>query len=185
MKSGPPGVFPVLLAIQGAAGLLAAGWGALRGIDWWTRVHLDWTAAAAAAGGLGLSAASTRLFVALQEVEWLHLRWVLQRLLVPLFRGTGTGRALLLASLSGFAEEALFRGVLLPEIGLVGSSLLFGLLHTGDRRLAAVGVWAAAVGFLLGWLYQATGNLAVPMALHAGSNLLSLLWLGRLEPQEP
>ena len=42
--------------------------------------------------------------------------------------------AWLLALLSGFGEEALFRGALQPEVGLFWASLLFALVHLVPRR---------------------------------------------------
>jgi membrane protease YdiL (CAAX protease family) len=80
-----------------------------------------------------------------------------------------------LALMSGVAEEALFRGALQPAIGLVGASLLFGLAHFVPRR--ALLPWTGftvAVGFLLGILYDATGNLLAPIVAHVVINAVNL-----------
>ncbi|HXE73719.1 MAG TPA: CPBP family intramembrane glutamic endopeptidase [Candidatus Nitrosotenuis sp.] len=168
-----------ILLVQAAALILALAWGALARIPWWQRYHWDLWVPAALVAGLALSRMSLLLFRALRGVPWLHTEWVERELLGPLFRGLSPGGALVVALASGIAEEALFRGVALPVLGLPASSLLFGLLHTGDRRLVGVGLWATAVGFGLGWLYLATGNLALPTALHAASNFASLYALAR------
>lgn len=84
----------------------------------------------------------------------------------------------LLAVLSGVGEEALFRGALQPEIGLVAASLLFGALHLGpDRRYLLWTAWAVGAGFLFGGLYAWTGGILAPVVahvLHNGATLL--LW---------
>ena len=92
--------------------------------------------------------------------------------------GARKGDLVLLAVLSGVGEEALFRGALQPEIGIVASSLLFGALHVGpDRRYLLWTLWAVGAGFLFGALYAWTGGLLAPVvahALHNGATLL--LW---------
>ena len=85
---------------------------------------------------------------------------------------------LALALASGNAEEAFFRGALQPRVGLLAASLLFGLAHFVPRRGFAS--WAPAAvlaGLVLGWLYQATGNLLAPALAHALVNALNLHWL--------
>lgn len=139
--------------------MLAVGWGLLRDIPWWSCIHLDLgTAGAAVAGGI-LSLKSWNRF---PESYKDLLRTFFVTIPYPQLAG--------LAVLSGLAEEALFRGVLLQEVGLAASSVIFGLLHVGDRRAV---LWSLAVGAGLGVLYRATGNLAHCIALHAASNAVS------------
>ena len=98
----------------------------------------------------------------------------LSRLLGPL--PLPTVAALALAS--GLAEEAFFRGALQPRVGLVAASLLFGLAHFVPR--SGLGSWAPAAvlaGFVLGGLYEATGNLLAPVLAHVLVNALNLRWL--------
>ena len=87
------------------------------------------------------------------------------------------GRALvLLAVLSGVGEEALFRGALQPEIGIVAASLLFGALHVGPgRRYLLWTVWAVGAGFLFGVLYEWTDGILAPVIAHALHNAVTLL----------
>ena len=83
-----------------------------------------------------------------------------------------------LAILSGIAEEALFRGALQPQVGLVAASLIFGLAHFVPRREFAV--WTGTTilaGFALGLLFQKTGNLIAPTVAHFVVNALNLRWL--------
>lgn len=87
-----------------------------------------------------------------------------------------------LGLLPGLSEELLFRGVVLPAMGLnwfgIGlSSFCFGVLHLSNLRHWPYVVWATLVGVLLGYSAVATGNLLVPIVAHIATNLLSsLLW---------
>jgi membrane protease YdiL (CAAX protease family) len=87
-----------------------------------------------------------------------------------------------LGLLPGMSEELLFRGVMLPAVGLnaigvVASSLLFGILHMSGRQQWPYVVWATTVGLLLGFSALATGNLLVPIVAHVVTNLVSsYLW---------
>ncbi len=93
-----------------------------------------------------------------------------------------------LGLLPGMSEELLFRGLLLPTLGLnpigiVGSSLCFGILHLSGSQQWSYVVWATIVGMLLGFSAVATGNLLVPIVAHIVTNLVSsYLWkLGELK----
>lgn len=83
-----------------------------------------------------------------------------------------------LGLLPGLSEELLFRGVMLPAIGLnefgiLISALCFGSLHYSGAEHWAYVVWAAAIGCVLGFAALASGNLLVPIAAHITTNLLS------------
>jgi membrane protease YdiL (CAAX protease family) len=100
-----------------------------------------------------------------------RLAEALASLLGPL----GLSTCLLLAAVSGIAEEALFRGALQPRVGLVAASLIFGLAHFVPRReYAPWTVFSVAAGLLLGLLFEATGNLVAPIVAHAGINAVNL-----------
>jgi len=89
---------------------------------------------------------------------------------------------LAVAVISGLAEEALFRALLQPMVGLLPAALLFGVLHAyPDRRLWFWPLMALAVGCVFGALYQRFGFPAAAAA-HAVLNAVSLLRLGSREP---
>ena len=89
-------------------------------------------------------------------------------------------QAVVLALASGFAEELLFRGALWRHLGLAGTSLLFGLVHTLPRRaLVLYPVFAAVVGLLLGLVRSGTETVVPCMVAHAVVNGLNLTWLER------
>lgn len=104
-------------------------------------------------------------------------RWgsELARTLAALLGPLSLKSCLLLAALSGVAEEAFFRGALQPRLGLVAASLLFGAAHFAPRReLLPWTFFSIAVGFLLGILFEATGNLLAPITAHFLVNAVNL-----------
>jgi membrane protease YdiL (CAAX protease family) len=89
--------------------------------------------------------------------------------------------ALPLAVLAAVAEEALFRRLAYGRlerfgaaVAIVGSALLFGLVHVPAYGLAALPVDAGA-GLLFGWQRWASGTWTVPAATHAFANALVVL----------
>lgn len=92
--------------------------------------------------------------------------------------GTGGLSLILVSVFSGVGEEALFRGAVQEEFGIVVASLLFGVLHVGpDRRYLVWTGWAVVAGFFFGFLYDATGGLLAPMLAHSLHNAATfLLW---------
>jgi membrane protease YdiL (CAAX protease family) len=84
---------------------------------------------------------------------------------------------LTLVVLAPVVEEMVFRGLifgaLAPRIGVLAaallSALLFGLVH-GDQVLFPT---LAALGFINALLYANTGNLLVPITLHALNNAIA------------
>jgi uncharacterized protein len=141
-----------------------------------TLLSPKWTATALIQGiglGLGVSTASSLAYflwanyrhsadyylaLVLQPLAWMDLIW--------------------LGLLPGMSEELLFRGVMLPAIGLnlfglAISSLCFGVMHYSGSGQWAYVVWATAIGAVLGYSALATGNLLVPIAAHITTNLLS------------
>ena len=129
---------------------------------------------AIAAGITGASSLVYRLWPSYRQSADFYLQLVLKPLVLP--------DIIWLGLLPGMSEELLFRGVMLPAvglnaIGLVATSLLFGVLHLSGPQQWPYVVWASAVGFLLGFSALATGNLLVPIVAHIVTNLLSsYLW---------
>ncbi|MEM6521280.1 MAG: CPBP family intramembrane glutamic endopeptidase [Cyanobacteria bacterium P01_D01_bin.71] len=84
--------------------------------------------------------------------------------------------------LPGLSEELLFRGVMLPAIGLdvygvVFSSLCFGVLHLSGLQQWPYVVWATIIGLILAVSALYSGNLLVPILAHMTANLMaSLVW---------
>ena len=86
-----------------------------------------------------------------------------------------------LSLLAAVAEEALFRRLAYPRlerfgaaVAIVGSAVLFGLVHVPAYGLTALPVDVGA-GLLFGWQRWASGNWTVPAATHAVANALVVL----------
>ncbi len=83
-----------------------------------------------------------------------------------------------LGLLPGLSEELLFRGVMLPALGLnhlavIVSSICFGVLHLSAPGQWAYVVWATIIGVILGYSALLSGNLLVPIVAHVVTNLVS------------
>lgn len=124
-------------------------------------------------GGLALAlalVAATRWLV--RTTAWAS---ALHEDLRPIARALGPEAVVPVALASSIGEEILFRGALVPAIGVLLSSVLFGALHQlrGRSRLS----WAAfafVVGLLFAALFRVTGSLVGPILAHAlvnGANL--------------
>jgi membrane protease YdiL (CAAX protease family) len=101
----------------------------------------------------------------------------------PAVHRAGDGGLLAVAVASAAAEELLFRGVLVPVVGVVLSSLAFGALHQirGRARWGWM-AWATVMGLLFGVLFAATGSLAGPVAAHVIVNAANLRFLRDNDP---
>lgn len=139
---------------------------------------------------LGLAlAAGTALAIAIAALSrLLFARFapdLARDLMAPLFRGMPNRDLPLVSILPGLGEEALFRAVLQTAIGVVPAAIAFGLLHSGfSRRLLPYGLWATAVGAILGALYLWTGNLWGSILAHAVVNASGAIWLRRIGTRE-
>jgi len=85
-----------------------------------------------------------------------------------------TWMLLLVAAVGPIAEEVFFRGVFYRWIrtrlgvskGLLLSALFFALLHNDVVAFFPI----LGLGILFGWVYEKTGSLAAPMAVHVFHN---------------
>ena len=92
----------------------------------------------------------------------------------------------ILAVASSVGEELLFRGALLPWIGLWPSTLVFALLHIGPGiRFLPWTLSAFIAGALLGVMFQEVGDLGGPIVAHFVINYLNLGYIVRVELPEP
>ena len=135
--------------------------------------------------GLALGIALGLLVVALTRRAVRRFRWAVE--LHSEFRsllGPATdGDIFLLAAFSALAEECFFRGAMQPTAGLVVSSLVFGGLHLPmSKRFLVWTLEATAMGFVLGLLFWATGQLAAPIAAHFTINYENLHFVRRYKP---
>lgn len=89
---------------------------------------------------------------------------------------------LVLAAASSIGEEILFRGALVPAIGLWASTTIFALLHIGPGvRYLPWTVSAFVIGLGFGGMFVWTGDLGGPIVAHFVINYLNLGYIVRVE----
>jgi membrane protease YdiL (CAAX protease family) len=121
---------------------------------------------AAGLGVVGMTRVATRHF---QWARELHSSF--RDLLGPL---TGY-EIVILALASSIGEELLFRGALLPWMGIWLQAIVFALLHVGPgRRFLPWTLSAFVLGVAFGGLAEWTGSLGAPIAAHFAINFLNL-----------
>ncbi len=145
---------------------------------------LDWSIQSALWGmglGVGITAASSityRLWAGYRQSADYYLALIIQPLALP--------DLIWLGLLPALSEELLFRGVMLPSVGLnwyglLISSLCFGVMHFSGREQWSYVIWATTIGLVLGWGALETGNLLVPVVAHIVTNLgSSCIWKWRM-----
>lgn len=102
----------------------------------------------------------------------------------PVVHDAGDGTLLVLGIASGVTEELFFRGLLVPFLGLILSSLAFGGLHQLRGRAGIVWtIWAGIMGFVFGGLFLATGSLLGPIVAHTAINVVNLRFLRDTDPE--
>lgn len=128
-------------------------------------------------GVVGLTRLAARYF------QWARdLNASFRDLLGPL-----TGREIVILALaSSVGEELLFRGALLPWLGIWVQGGIFALLHVGPgKRFLPWTVSAFVLGVGFGALAQWTGNLGGPIAAHFMINFLNLRYIVRIPRARP
>lgn len=78
---------------------------------------------------------------------------------------------------AGLSEELLFRGMLQQLWGIAAASVIFGVLHALTFGYFLL---ATTIGFFLGGLLHYSGNLLVPIAVHALYDIFALSLLARM-----
>lgn len=181
------------LVFESALGVCGWALGAWRGIDWTVLLQARPEAVLWGVGG-GLALVGLHLGLLLpggaRNPLYRTIYRPLVRMLRPHIRGVRTTSLVLLALASGMGEEMLFRGWLQAEVGLVGASLLFGAAHVWSREALPYGLYAAAMGGLLGGLLVVTHSLWAPILAHALNNVLGFWalkneWLPRIAGRAP
>ncbi len=147
-------------------------------LSWLTSAPIVWTASpvaalvdVAAGAGVGLAIVAATAFGE-RRFEW--ARRLSERLASSLPTLT-RGHVAVAAISSGIGEEVLFRGALQPHLGLVVTSLLFGVIHggvTGPLRTWAL--FATVAGFILGALAATRGGILAPVVAHMVVNGINL-----------
>ena len=129
-----------------------------------------------------LSAANLYLLRGALELPGVRaIRRLYLNTLQPLFGGLSGIQIAIISVAAGVGEELLFRGVLQPEFGLIPAGVIFGLLHMGGRGTLAFGLWAMAMGSVLGLLAVWTNGLLAPIVAHAVYDAAAMRYIA-MEP---
>lgn len=128
------------------------------------------------AGGLSVGG----VMVGLSRLSTARFAWAAH--LADEFRNILSGverrGVVIIALASALAEEALFRGLLQPSLGLWLTAAIFAVLHIGPTpRFLPWTVMAFGAGLLFGGLFLWTGNLVAPLLAHFTVNYLNLRYL--------
>jgi membrane protease YdiL (CAAX protease family) len=171
----------VIVALATQAALIAVSWWCatfFNVLPHWGAPLRDTGIGLMAACGLGLA---NHYLLTRAPANWVvnGVRSVYRETIVPLFSGVGPVSAVLIGAAAGVGEEWLFRGILQPLTGVVLASVLFGLAHVGGVRMLPFGVWATAMGAIMGSLALATGGLIAPMVAHGVYDMLALGYIRR------
>ena len=172
----------VIVALYGALGLTAVGWGLWRGnanIYQYGPMRLSWLAASPFVGlifGLAMVFLSR---LAVHSMEWAR---VLHREFHAVVHELSSKEIFLLAAASSVGEELFFRGALLPAVGLVPSSALFAAMHLrAQRRFLPWTLMSFIMGLAMGLMYMKLGDLGAPIVAHFTINLLNLNYIAKTE----
>jgi uncharacterized protein len=172
----------VFLGLYGGLAAIAFVVGAVRGdLDLYRLPHAT-TWRMVASPFIGVAVGLAIVFVSRLSVH--RFDWA--RRLHRDFRGVlGTLSAwdiLILAFASSVGEELFFRGALLPWLGLVGSSVVFALLHIGPGvRFLPWTLSALLAGFAFGGLTLGIGDLGAAITAHFTVNFMNLHYIVRVE----
>lgn len=157
--------------------------------DTFPALRMTWQLQHAAWGigiGFGITAASAVIYQLWPQYR-LSASLYLQLVIKPLVWTD----LIWLGLLPGLSEELLFRGVMLPAlglnwVGLILSSLCFGVLHLNNLQQWSYVAWVTVVGFVLGYSAWSTGNLLVPVIAHITTNIITgVSWKITHPPQHP
>ena len=93
------------------------------------------------------------------------IRSLLRKYLIDAISGLQVWQILAISMSAGLGEEVLFRGALQPRLGILITSLLFGVVHWITPTYF---IFATLIGAYLGWMYEYSNkNLLVPIIIHA------------------
>ncbi len=169
---------------------------------------IDWESLRPIGLGLGYGTiAAVPMLLAIEVLRRLPLEAVrqLERLsdesAIKSLLGLRPGEMIVISLCAGIGEELLFRGWLMPWlsqgwsayqptemaipigaiVGLVGSSIAFGLVHPLTKLYIVV---ATVMGFYFGGLLLWSGNLLIPITAHAVYDAVQLLVTARMARKE-
>lgn len=170
--------------VYGGLGGIALIWGAVRGN---VNIYLVPGVAPslprlATSPAIGLAVGLLVVFLSRYATHRLEWARVLHREFHSVVHELTSREIFLLALFSSVGEELFFRGALVPQAGLLLSSLLFGVLHVRPGlRFLPWTLMSLIVGLVLGGMYLKLGDLGGPIVAHFTINLLNLNYIAKTE----
>ena len=172
----------LIVGLYTALGLIAVIWGALRGDMDIYRLPGSTPAKLALSPLAGLAVGLAAVFLsrlATHRFEWAR---VLHREFHSVVHELGSQEIFLLALFSSAGEELFFRGALLPQLGLVMSSVAFAALHVRPGlRFLPWTLMSFIVGLGMGQMAIGFGDLGAPIVAHFTINFLNLNYIAKTE----
>ena len=128
--------------------------------------------------GFGLALAGYGFyFFAKKTKKFYEAVELFEQVLSPTFKNLKLIDLLLLSLIAGFNEEVFFRGLLFPRIGLILSSIAFGLLHFPGKKYWIYAVWATGSAALFAYLFFLSNSLWLPIIAHFTNNFIGMILL--------
>jgi membrane protease YdiL (CAAX protease family) len=175
----------LILALYGGLAALALLIGALRGDPDVYRLPHSTTLRLILSPLLGVAIGLVVVFLTRLAVHRFDWARQLHRSFRGLLGNLHARDIFILAVASSVGEELLFRGALLPWVGLLAQAVIFALLHVGPGlRYLPWTASALVMGLALGLLHQEMGDLGGPIAAHFTINYLNLGYIVRVELPE-
>jgi membrane protease YdiL (CAAX protease family) len=178
------------LLLEGALCGIAVIWAFLQDIPW--RPALTPTLADCVTG---ISAGLLLLIINYVAIEYgsryssflRTIRRLIEEDVSQIFKHVNLVAVVLIAIVSGVAEELFFRGVLQAQIGIWLTSVIFGLAHIWKKTAVLYGIYATIIGLLFGGMYMWSGSLWVPMLAHVVNNFVAILYYMHyiIKPESP
>ena len=179
----------IAAAFEGGLALLAWGLGAVFGTPAFGELRFTWRDALWGVAATLPLLAGVALVLRSDLPTLRRLRETIDHAVGQLFAQAKVADLAVVSALAGIGEEALFRGFLQaalagplgPWAAVAVAGLVFGLAHFLSLAYA---VYAAAVGVYLGALLVFSGNLLVPVLVHALFDFVALAYLVHLRRPE-
>lgn len=95
-----------------------------------------------------------------------------------IFRNKKVFQVFFIALLVAFSEELLFRGIIQTKVGLILASIIFALIHYRYLFNWFLFVNIISLSFVIGFIYNWTGNLAVTIVMHFIIDFLLGIYIG-------